>query len=238
MSKHQLWYSAKCRHCQAFLEELTKTPFVPQFQLICIDPSPNRPPLPSWLKVVPSLIVRGEFEPRVGPGPVNNWLFEAKMGGGGGGTSSKKAQNDLAAPVYNSDMNASRGDIPRPSPAGAGNQSAMPSGGLAGGAAAGEPLAYYGSEMAAGKWSDSFSFITDQSVTAEKGINPIERNFQSVLPPGPGSAIGGPSMTGGGGGGAANRGEKRSAKEDALLRDFEAYSASRDRDVAGPIARK
>jgi len=236
MSKHQLWYSAKCRFCQAFLEELTKTPLVSQFQLICIDPSPNRPPLPSWLKVVPSMMVRGEFEPRTGPGPVNNWLFEAKLGGGNG-QAAKKSQNELVAPVYNSDLNV-RAEVSRPSPAGAGNTTGGSTTGMSGGPASGEPLAYYGSEMAAGKWSDSFSFITEHSVTAEKGLNPIERNFQSVLPPGAGSAIGGPSMTGGGGGGAANRGEKRSAKEDALLRDFEAYSASRDRDVAGPIARR
>ena len=180
-------------------------------------------------------MIRGESEPRTGPGPCNNWLFEAKLGGSSG-LASKKTQNDLAAPVYNSDLNA-RGDISRPTPAGAGNPSSSPNGmgSMSGGPATGEPLAYYGSEMAAGKWSDSFSFITDQSMSSEKGLNPIERNFQSVLPPGAGSAIGGPATPGGGNG---PRGEKRSAKEDALLRDFEAYSASRDRDVAAPITRK
>jgi len=217
MSKHQLWYSTKCRFCQAFLEELTKTPFVSQFQLICTDPSPNRPPLPTWLKVVPSLKAVGESEPRVGPGPVNNWLFEAKLGGGSGGSGGKKSQNNLAAPVYSSDLSVP----PRPSGTMNSAKDRPPA------AAAGDPQAYYGSEMDAGKWSDSYSYI-DSAFTADKGMNPIERNFQSVLSPGGG---------GGGGGGGGQHAEKRSAKEDALIREFDAYTASRDRDIQKPTQR-
>lgn len=225
MSKHQLWYSTKCRFCQAFLEELATTPLVSQFQLICIDPSPNRPPLPSWLKVVPSLLVRGEHEPRTGPGPVNNWLFEAKLGGGTPSVSSKSAnQNSLAAPVYSPDVgNSSRG------PQGTRTNDSIPASLPA---ATGEPLPYYGSDMMAGKWSDSYSML-DTNFSADKGINPIERNFQSVLAPGAG--LGGGAA--GGGGGMGRPTDKRSAKEDALLREFEAYASSRDRDVQKPTAR-
>ncbi|MEI6360368.1 MAG: hypothetical protein WCO50_08580 [Synechococcus sp. ELA619] len=226
MSKHQLWYSTKCRFCQAFLEELSKTPLVSQFQLICIDPSPNRPPLPSWLKVVPSLLVRGEHEPRTGPGPVNNWLFEAKLGGGTPSVSSKSAnQNSLAAPVYSPDIGNAR------APQGTRNTDAIPASLPA---ATGDPEAYYGSEMMAGRWSDNFSFL-DTVFSADKGMNPIERNFQSVLAPGAG--LGGAGTGGGAGGGMGRPTEKRSAKEDALLREFEAYTSGRDRDIQKPLTR-
>ena len=108
MSKHRLYYSTRCRFCQAFLEELSATPFVPEFQLVCVDPVPGRAPLPPWLKTVPSLVVAGEGTPRVGPGPVNNWLFERKLGGGGPAKSSQALMTErnemLAPPVYNADM--------------------------------------------------------------------------------------------------------------------------------------
>lgn len=221
MSKHRLYYSQRCRFCQAFLEELTTTPFVPLFQLISVDSTP-RSSLPTWLKSVPTLAVVGESEPRVGPGAVNNWLFEAKLGA----SSPKSPTNTiddrrtpLTPPAYSPDL------APRPS-ATARATEAPPS--AAPGAGAEGPLAYYGSEMAAGRWSDNFSFIGD-TFTAEKGMNPIERNFQSLLPSG--------SM-GFGGGSSAPPAPKRSAKEDALIRDFEAYSASRDSDVAPPPMRR
>jgi hypothetical protein len=55
-----------------------------------VDPGPNRPALPSWLKQIPTLVISGEPEPRTN-GEVMNWLYEQKMkdgagnkGGGGG----------------------------------------------------------------------------------------------------------------------------------------------------------
>jgi hypothetical protein len=88
------------------------------------------------------------------------------------------------------------------------------------------PDAYHSAEMASGKWSDAYSFLGD-NFSAEKGYDPIQRNFQSLLGPGPvsGAASSAPA-------------EKRSPKEDALLKDFEAYSKARDRDVAGPPKRQ
>jgi len=237
MSKHRLWYGTKCRHCQAFLEELSRTPFVSQFQLICVDPSPSRPPLPSWLKSVPTLLVAGENEPRVGPGPVNNWLFEAKMGGGGGPKNTQQMMDDrrdtLAAPIYNPDMNP-RGELTsRSNPRVGGSLAVSNTGSVAPnvGPAAGEPSAYYGSEMEGGTWSDNFSFIGSE-FTSDKGVNPIERNFASLIP---GGAAG--SSAAAAAAAIAGPQEKRSAKEDALLKEFEAYTASRDRDISRPVAR-
>lgn len=58
---------------------------------MCVDPSPQRPPLPSWLKQAPTLVIRGETQPRT-DAEVMNWLYEQRIrhggatnGGGGGG---------------------------------------------------------------------------------------------------------------------------------------------------------
>ena len=238
MSKHTLYYSTRCRFSQAFLEELATTPFTSQFNFVNVDPSPKRPPLPPWLKSVPSLVVVGESTPRIGPGPVNNWLFERKMGGGSTpATAAPKntlEDRSLAMPVYSPDIASrpsatSRGDTAR----GTAPMSASEVGPMAssGGASAEGPDAYHSADMASGTWSDAYSFLGDP-FSAEKGYDPIQRNFQSLLGPGP---VGG---GGAGGGAAAAPTEKRSPKEDALLKDFEAYSKARDRDVAGPPKRQ
>ena len=48
-----------------------------------MDPSPNRPQLPAWLKQTPTLVISGEPEPRTNS-EVMNWLYERKMKDGGG----------------------------------------------------------------------------------------------------------------------------------------------------------
>jgi hypothetical protein len=93
------------------------------------------------------------------------------------------------------------------------------------------PDAYHGSEMGSTKWSDNYSFIAAAEFTSDKGYNPIGRNFESLLAVGSGGKAAGSSSS-------AGQQTKRSAKEDALARDFEAYTASRDRDVPGPTRRQ
>jgi hypothetical protein len=72
------------------LTELGKTPYKEEFKYICVDPSPNRPPLPSFLKKVPTLIIHGDPEPKT-DGDVMNWLSHKMLtermqnGGGDGG---------------------------------------------------------------------------------------------------------------------------------------------------------
>lgn len=82
---HICFYSNACKWSKAFLEELAKTPYKGMFRYVCVDPSPNRPPLPSFLNPknnpkasVPCLMITGEPEPRFG-GEVMNWLYEKKM---------------------------------------------------------------------------------------------------------------------------------------------------------------
>jgi len=245
MSKQTLYYSKRCRYSQAFLEELAGTPYVAEFVFICVDPTPKgtRPPLPGWLKSVPTLLVAGEATPRVGPGPVNNWLFERKMGGAEGGIDMKPTKNTvedrpaLAAPVYSPDVSSKRPDVSAMMGSGAGPSSAGPS--SAGPSSAGHraapmpsgPEAYHGAEMAGGKWSDAYSFVGD-AFTAEKGFDPISRNFQSLI-----EGFAGGATPGGGGSSAPAPAPKQTAKEAALLKEYEAFTKSREMDISGPPKR-
>jgi hypothetical protein len=87
---HICFYSNRCQWSKAFLTELASTPYAGEFRFICVDPSPSRPALPTWLKKVPTLVVQGEAEPRT-DADVMNWLYERKLkdgsprAGGGGG---------------------------------------------------------------------------------------------------------------------------------------------------------
>ena len=80
MSNRNLcFYSNKDKWSKAFLEELAKTNWAPEFQFICVDASPNRPSLPKWLKQVPTLVIEGDQEPIKTDTEVMNWLYERKM---------------------------------------------------------------------------------------------------------------------------------------------------------------
>ena len=233
MSKHTLFYSKRCRYSQAFLEELKETPFVPEFQFVCVDPGPTRPPLPGWLKSVPTLAVAGEATPRVGPGPVNNWLFERKMGSSPGEAKRGNVLEERAAPVYSPDVAARPAPIVSSRPTAPGSAPGPAPAGAAGAAGAAGPEAYHGAEMAGGKWSDAYSFVGDV-FTAEKGFDPISRNFQSLVDVFAGGATPGAGATAAG---AAAAAPKQTAKEAALLKEYEAYTRARDSDVGGPPKR-
>lgn len=187
------------------------------------------------------MLVAGESTPRVGPGPVNNWLFERKLGGGAGVTARSNAMEDrsipLTPPVYSPDT------APRPSAntrgsggaRGSGTPPPPMSGSAQGGpapvgSASGDgPEAYHLSEMGSMKWSDNYSFI-GSDFSSDKGYDPISRNFESLI--GPGAALGG-----GGGKTQAAPQSRASAKAEALNREFEAFTASRDNDMPQPRGR-
>ncbi len=82
-AQHICFYSNKCQWSKAFISELAKTPWKNSFRFFCVDPSPSRPPLPGWLKKVPTIVISGEPEPRT-DSDVMNWLYEKKMKEGGG----------------------------------------------------------------------------------------------------------------------------------------------------------
>lgn len=77
---HICFYSNHCRWSEAFIKEIKNTPFKQEFTYICVDPQPNgqRPALPGWLKKVPTLVIRGESEPRT-DNEVMNWISEKKL---------------------------------------------------------------------------------------------------------------------------------------------------------------
>jgi len=82
MSKpHTCYYSEKCKFSQAFLEELSHTPYAKDFRFVCVDAKPGqpRPTLPSYIKAVPTLMIKGETEPRTDTN-VMNWLSEHRLG--------------------------------------------------------------------------------------------------------------------------------------------------------------
>jgi len=99
MSKKICFYSNSDKWSKAFLEELAKTTWVSEFQFICVDPSPNRPTLPKWLKQVPTLVIEGEQEPIKTDTEVMNWLYERKMKEGPKKVPSQGSQSSAAAVV-------------------------------------------------------------------------------------------------------------------------------------------
>ena len=76
--RHVCFYSNRCDWSKAFIRELQATPYTNEFKFICVDPSPNRPKMPSYLKKVPTLVIAGESEPRT-DAEVMNWLSQRRM---------------------------------------------------------------------------------------------------------------------------------------------------------------
>lgn len=72
------FYSNKCDWSEAFLKELSTSPYKSEFQFICVDTTP-RAQLPDWLKQVPTLVIRNDQEPIKTNSDVLNWLYERKM---------------------------------------------------------------------------------------------------------------------------------------------------------------
>lgn len=81
--RHICFYSNKDSWSKAFIEELSKTPWVREFQFFCVDPNTQgiRPQLPKQVTQVPMLRIAGENEYRKDQ-DVMNWLYERKMASG------------------------------------------------------------------------------------------------------------------------------------------------------------
>lgn len=101
--KHAVcYYSNRCQWSERFMKLLAQTAFRDEVHFICVDPNAQgvRPKLPTFLKIVPTLVVRGEDRPRTGE-EVVNWVSEQQMlrskprQGGGGGASGPAAASEL-----------------------------------------------------------------------------------------------------------------------------------------------
>ncbi len=81
------FYSNKCRLSEAFIKALQPSPFKREFQFICVDGKvaelKRRYP---WLERTPTIIIRGEDEPRSG-NDVMNWISEKMIMSQGKGPS-------------------------------------------------------------------------------------------------------------------------------------------------------
>jgi len=75
---HICFYSNRCQWSKVFIEEISRTEHHKDFRFVCVDPSQNRPALPSWLKQTPTLVIRGETQPRT-DAEVMNWLYEQRI---------------------------------------------------------------------------------------------------------------------------------------------------------------
>jgi hypothetical protein len=108
---HICFYSNRCDWSKAFIEEISKTNYHPQFRFICVDPGPNRPQLPGWLKQTPTLVISGDPEPRTNS-DVMNWLYEQKMrdGGGKSGNGASAAGPMEPEPYLDTEMGGGFGD--------------------------------------------------------------------------------------------------------------------------------
>ena len=110
---HICFYSNRCEWSKAFITEISQTPYHTEFRFICVDPSPNRPQLPTWLKQTPTLVISGEPEPRTNS-EVMNWLYEHKMKTGGGSNSDSSSSVSGASvepePYLDMEMGGGFGD--------------------------------------------------------------------------------------------------------------------------------
>jgi hypothetical protein len=78
--QHVCFYSNKCRWSEAFIKAISQTSYKNEVRFICVDTKSDgsKVKLPTWLKKVPTLVVKGEDEPRT-DGNVMNWLSERKL---------------------------------------------------------------------------------------------------------------------------------------------------------------
>ena len=106
---HICFYSNRCDWSKVFIEEISKTSYHSQFRFICVDPSPNRAALPSWLKQAPTLVISGEAEPRVNS-EVMNWLYEQKLKDGGAPKEGTPAGSVEPEPYLDMEMGGGYGD--------------------------------------------------------------------------------------------------------------------------------
>ena len=125
------FYSNKCDWSEAFLKELSKTSYKSEFQFVCVDTA-MRSDLPTWLKQVPTLLIRDDKEPIKTNSEVLNWLYERKL-------------KDTTRNPSSSSSGQGQGQLPRgPMPAGA----------------ADEPEAWNMAEMG-GKLSESYGNLVE-----------------------------------------------------------------------------
>lgn len=253
---HLCFYSARCGYSKSFLEELSRTPYAREFRFVCVDAGPGgvRPALPPYVRAVPTLMIAGEHEPRV-DAAVMNWLTERRlreraeatpslMGGPGmSGGGARPPMGAVAAPAAASSSSSSGSGGP---PTGGGPMTDM-TGERGGGGLAG----FFGSGDFAVGGDEGFAFINDPVGPSDKAMVRMSGNMAGLNDYGTlsmsdsrmaaggvsGFVGGGAAVSGGAASSMASTG-RVSEKERAMNDAFEAFKASRDKDVPGAPVRR
>jgi hypothetical protein len=77
--KHICFYSNSCRYSKSFLTELKDSPFKVNFEFVCVDGRVSElTGKYKWLKRTPTVIIRGEEEPKEYNEAIN-WLAMQKL---------------------------------------------------------------------------------------------------------------------------------------------------------------
>jgi hypothetical protein len=218
---HLCFFSKRCPFSQQFLEALSKTPYSREFRFICVDPpAPGmpRPQLPAYVKAVPTLMIKGEPEPRTDSG-VMNWLAERRL-------TDRSVMNTGGGSVVPTENRGGRG---KPGQANGGMQ-------VIGGdieSSAGGPAAFMDSMCGAG--DEGFCYIGEMGVTPTSGSmsrlagNMVSFNDPEMMggapPAGPAASMG----SAGGGRGSNGQSAKSKALDDAMTQ----MMARRSADFAG-----
>jgi hypothetical protein len=207
---HLCFYSTKCRYSQAFLEELSRTPYAKEFRFVCVDvgPSGTRPTLPPYVKAVPTLMIAGEVEPRT-DSAVMNWLSERRL----------KERQSVAVST----------------PIGSVQRGGAPTAAAAAGPMDG-PMAFDAFGMAGG--DEGFAFLTDDTSSMSTGTVRLAGNMASIHDMGAMTAPTQRGTVTPGAGPASAAAPPTSAKTKAMDDRLEALRAARDRDVVGPPQRR
>jgi hypothetical protein len=210
MSKNICFYSNRCKLCEALLGELAQTPYKNEFNYICVDPSPNRPRLPGFLKKVPTFVIQGEEEPLVG-NEAMNWLWVRRMQ-----DPKASSNNSIVNPGSNSLNDAQLG---------------------AGGAGGDMGLGFW-NPLEMGSAGDSYSFLDQDTSVEGNGGYKMSQNFEFIGEATPNMGGGGGSNMNYGE--RATMGVmpiKKSAKELQFDNEMERYKQMRNMGVPQQIKR-
>lgn len=102
--QHVCFYSNKCRLSEAFIKMLKDTPYKREFQFICVDGKvAELKRRYQWLERTPTLVIRGEEDPRTG-NECLNWVSEMNIRTQGGGPTNGSPGSQEPEPWVGNEM--------------------------------------------------------------------------------------------------------------------------------------
>lgn len=158
--RYVLYYSNYCGHCKTLIQDMRQTPIINQLNLVCVDTMPKQN-MPSFLKIVPTLIVNPSTPPLTGDN-VFKW-YDIQL-------QELRDQRSRAQMNVNSMVPQSTNQYPTHQQAG---------GGAAPNAGGGEPNAWHVAEMGS-SFSDSYSYLGTDCSAQGMGGNSIGHSFAFV----------------------------------------------------------